>query len=81
MATQHPGRLITVLVQEGATVKAGNVIVLLDTVDLNAQLSEANALARQTKESIKRAKANLTYQKAQLLVEIKNKSGQTMSHR
>lgn len=51
IATKLPGRLVDVLVKEGDGVDAGQVLAVMDTDDLNAQLREANAGLREANES------------------------------
>lgn len=82
VASQYPGRLIEVRVREGQMVRAGEIVALLDTVELNAQLAEAQALARQSTESISRARASLAHQKAQFkLAQVQLKRAQDLSER
>ena len=43
IATKYPGRIKTVLADEGDTVDAGQVVATMDTEPLEAQLREAEA--------------------------------------
>lgn len=82
VASQYPGRVIDIKVREGDWVEAGDVIGALDTVELNAQLLEAQALARQAKETIRRAKASLEHQQAQLrLAQVQLDRARELSHK
>ena len=54
------GRIATLTVDEGDTVAAGQVLVILDDSDLKAQLAQAAAAFRLAGESVKLATVNLT---------------------
>ena len=68
IATKLPGRLVTVLAQEGEMVEMGQVLAVIDTDDLNAQLREANAGLREAKESRKYALAIVDQHKSELVL-------------
>ena len=51
IATKYQGRIEQVLVREGDTVNAGQVVARLDTQELLAQLHEAQAQAQQARDS------------------------------
>ena len=51
IATKYPGRIDQVLVQEGDTVNAGQVVARMDTRELLAQLHQAEAQLQQAQDS------------------------------
>jgi len=55
-----------ILVDEGALVKPGQVLVKLDTVTLESQLAEANAGVQAAEEKLAVAKAGITRQKSEI---------------
>lgn len=55
IATKTPGRLVSVLVNEGDFVVAGQVLAQMDTDVLKAQLREAEAELRHTKAAVETA--------------------------
>ncbi len=66
IATKMAGRLSTVLVKEGDTVAAGQVLAVMDTDDLDARLLEANAGYREAIEANKYATAIVEQYKSEL---------------
>lgn len=66
IATKLPGRLVTVLAQEGDMVDIGQALAVIDTDDLNAQLREANAGLREASEARKYALAIVDQHKSEL---------------
>jgi HlyD family secretion protein len=62
IATKHSGRVFEVLVDEGDTVQAGQVVARMDTETLEAQLRQAEA-------QIREAESNRTVARAQIDVE------------
>ena len=72
VAAKEPLRVKEILVDEGALVKPGQVLVQLDTVTLEAQLAEANAERRRPREEqLAVAKASIVKQKSEIeLAEI-----------
>ncbi len=54
------GRIAKLTVDEGDTVAAGQVLVILDDSDLKAQMAQAIAASRLAGESVKLARVNLT---------------------
>jgi len=54
------GRIVKLTVDEGDTVAAGQVLVILDDSDLKAQMAQATAASRLAGESVKLARVNLT---------------------
>ena len=71
VSVKFPGRLKDVLVKEGDMVKAGQVLVTMDTAQLSAQLREAKASVWQAKEQINQSEALLSQRQSELgLAEI-----------
>jgi HlyD family secretion protein len=67
IATKFAGRILTLLVDEGNRVSAGQILAVMDTRDLSASLKKAEALAEQARKSIGEARANLDQQHSQLV--------------
>ena len=61
--TKFPGRVAQILVDEGDTVTAGQVVARMDTRDLEASLGKDEALARQARSLLDNRVANVTQQK------------------
>ncbi len=59
IATKLPGRVAEVLVSEGQWVEAGTLVARMDTVELEAQLRQAQASVLQAQQQEQRAKALL----------------------
>jgi HlyD family secretion protein len=66
VATKLPGRLAEVLVKEGDTVVAGQVLARMDTAELEAQLADAKATVRQAERQLDQAEALLAQRKSEL---------------
>lgn len=66
VAAREPLRVKQVLVNEGDLVKPGQVVVQLDTVTLEAQLTEAKASVAQAEESLALAQAAIVKQKSEI---------------
>jgi HlyD family secretion protein len=62
---KYPGRIATLLVDEGDLVKAGQIVVRMDTRDAEATLQKAEAQAQQAKRALEEASANVVQQEAQ----------------
>ncbi len=62
--TKFAGRIATVLADEGDVVKAGQVVAVMDTRDLQASLKKDQALVSQAQKALEQAKANLAQQQA-----------------
>jgi HlyD family secretion protein len=62
--TKFAGRIARLLVDEGDLVKAGQVVAVMDTQDLEAQLKQYQQLASQARHTLDQAKANYTAQQA-----------------
>lgn len=59
IATQLPGRVQDILVDEGAFVEAGQVLARMDVQTLNAQRAEAQAMLQQAQQAVAGAQAQV----------------------
>jgi len=59
ISAKRPGRLAQVLVREGDTVQAGQIVARLDTSELDAQLRQAEAQIREARQSEQVARAEV----------------------
>lgn len=66
--TKFAGRIASLLADEGDVVKAGQVVAVMDTQDLQASLQKAAALVLQAQRTIDENEANLVLQKTQVLL-------------
>ena len=66
VAAKEPLRVKEILVDEGALVKPGQVVVKLDTVTLESQLAEANASVQAAAEKLAVARASIVKQKSEI---------------
>lgn len=66
IATKFPGRVKEVLVAEGDTVTAGQVLAKIDSAEPEAQLHEAEASVRQSEQQLDQAIALLAQRKSEL---------------
>lgn len=66
VAAKEPLRVKELLVDEGALVKPGQVLVLLDTTTLEAQLAEANASVDAAEQRLAAARASILKQKSEI---------------
>ncbi|HKU42126.1 MAG TPA: HlyD family efflux transporter periplasmic adaptor subunit [Polyangiales bacterium] len=66
IAAKEPLKVKEVLVDEGALVKPGDVLVKLDTVTLDAELAAANAAVAAAKERLTVAEASIGKQKQEI---------------
>src|SRR5690349_13882377 len=66
VAAREPLRVKEILVDEGALVTPGQVLVRLDTVTLDAQLLEANQQVLAAEEKLAVAKASIAKQKSEI---------------
>ncbi|CAN7425130.1 HlyD family efflux transporter periplasmic adaptor subunit [Phenylobacterium sp. LjRoot97] len=64
VSTKYPGRIAEVLVKEGATVEAGQIVARMDTNALEAQLREAEAQIRSARDSRNVALAQVAVKRA-----------------
>src|SRR5262245_33070515 len=68
IAAKEPLKVKEVLVDEGALVKPGQLLVKLDTVTLDAELAAANAAVAAAKERLTVAEASIGKQKQENLL-------------
>ena len=66
IAAREPLRVKEILVDEGALVKPGQVLVRMDTVTLDSELAEANAAVQAAEEKLAGARANIVKQKSEI---------------
>ena len=66
IAARTPGRIAEVLVNEGDWVKAGQVVAVMDTDALQAQLRQAEAQLRQARSQVAIARSQLHQRRAEL---------------
>jgi HlyD family secretion protein len=66
IATKFAGRLDELRVNEGDSVKAGQIVAKMETKDLEAQLSRAQSQQMQAQRAVDEARATLEQQRTQL---------------
>lgn len=66
VSAKEPLRVKEILVNEGALVKPGDVLVKLDTVTLTSELAQANAEIQQAQERLAVAQASITKQRSEI---------------
>ena len=66
VSAKEPLRVKEILVDEGALVKPGQVVVKLDTVTLESELAEANAAVQAAEEKLAGARANIVKSKSEI---------------
>jgi HlyD family secretion protein len=66
IAAKYPGRIKTVLVDEGDTVNAGQIVATMDTEPLEAQLREAQAKIREAQDNRRTALAEVAVKQSEL---------------
>jgi HlyD family secretion protein len=66
IASKYPGRIKEVLVNEGDTVEAGQVVARMDTEELEAQLAQALAQIKQQQDTERLAVADVGTKRAQI---------------
>ena len=64
--TKYPGRIAELRTDEGDLVKAGQVLAVMDTRDVQAQLKSSQSLAEQAQRTLEQAKANSEQQQTVL---------------
>ncbi len=64
--TKFAGRIATLFVDEGDMVKAGQVVAMMDTRDLEASLKKAQSLVSQAQRARDEAQANVVLQQTQV---------------
>jgi len=67
VATKTPGRLSELLVREGEFVTAGQLLAVMDTQGLQAQLQQAQAQERQTEDAVATATSQLAQRESEKL--------------
>lgn len=68
IATKFPGRVKEVLVAEGDTVTAGQLLAKIDLAEIEAQLLEAEAAVRQSEQQLDQAIALLAQRKSEMIL-------------
>ncbi len=68
VAAKYGGRIAQMLVQEGQTVEAGAIVARMDTAELEAQRSGAEALIRRAENATLAAQAAIAQRKSELLL-------------
>ena len=66
VATKYPGRIARIHVDEGAMVKAVDVLAIMDTAELDSQLAHAQALVEEAKECVNEATAMIAQRESEL---------------
>lgn len=66
IAAKYPGRIKTILVDEGDTVDAGQVVATMDTEPLEAQLRNAEARIREARDNQRTALAEVAVKQSEL---------------
>lgn len=66
IATKYAGRVVEVLVEEGNTVEAGQVLARMDTAELLASLAKADAEVAQADEDVMEAEAQVAQRVSEL---------------
>ena len=64
--TKFAGRIAKLFVDEGDIVRAGQVLAMMDTRDIEASLKKSQALVSQAERSLDEAKSNLIQQQTQV---------------
>lgn len=66
IATRTPGRVAEILASEGALVQKGDILAIMDTRELEAQLARAEADVRRAESQVEEVKALIDQRRAQL---------------
>src|SRR5262249_50056227 len=66
IATKYPGRIKEVLADEGDTVDAGQVVAMMETEPLQAELRNAEAKIREAQDNRRTALAEVSVKQAEL---------------
>ena len=66
IATKYPGRIKTVLADEGDTVSPGQIVATIDTEPLEAQLRQAQAQIREAEDNRRTALAEVAVKQSEL---------------
>jgi HlyD family secretion protein len=76
VATRYAGRIAQLRANEGTPVRAGDILVQMDTVELLAQLAGAKAAVHRAHQSVARAEADVALREAELkLAEVELRRG------
>jgi HlyD family secretion protein len=76
VATKYAGRIAQLRAKEGTPVRAGDILVQMDTVELLAQLAGAKAAVHRAHQSVARAEADVALREAELkLAEVELRRG------
>ncbi|WP_414473901.1 HlyD family secretion protein [Microvirga sp. M2] len=67
IATKFAGRVLDLYVDQGDLVKSGQVVAVMDTQDLQAQLKQAEAVSLQAQRAVDEARQNLVQQQSLVL--------------
>ena len=65
IAARQPGRVAAIEVREGDLVRAGQLLVRMDTESLQAQLRQAEARARQAGDAVSTARSQLAQRESE----------------
>jgi HlyD family secretion protein len=68
IATKFAGRVLKLLADEGDAVKAGQIVAVMDTRDLEQSLKKAESQIELAKKAVEEAKANVTQMQSQSLL-------------
>ena len=79
ITTKLPGRLDEVLVREGDSVSAGQVLAKVDVRELEAELRQAQAQVRQAEQQRNAAEAVIAQRESELVLAEKNLARQATS--
>ena len=71
IATKYPGRIKTVLADEGDAVNAGEIVATMDTAPFEAQLRAAEAKIREARDNRRTALAEVTVKQTELVYAAK----------
>ncbi|MEZ5778824.1 MAG: efflux RND transporter periplasmic adaptor subunit [Paracoccaceae bacterium] len=66
IATRTPGRIAEIRVSEGELVQKGDILAVMDTRELEAQMARADADARRAESQVEEVKALIEQRRAQL---------------
>jgi HlyD family secretion protein len=65
--SKFAGRIAKLFVDQGDMVTAGQVVAVMDTQDIQAQMNKSEALVRQSQRALEEAQKNLAQQETQVL--------------
>ena len=70
ISPKAPGRLMSLMVEQGAVVKAGQLLAVMDNRELQAQGLQAQAQLRQAQEKLKEAQVNIPQEIEQARIRV-----------